>query len=87
MAQPVICSLIVPQSDLVYDDRTSHMAWQKLHRSVLQLYETELNNLQLEQPFGLYDNVYSCIDSPYNAMVDCIKTVSDSLPRKTFDQT
>ena len=83
--RPVICSLNIPQSDLVYDDRPSHIAWQKLDRSVLQLYESELNNLLLEQPFGLYDNVYSCIDSRYNAIVDCIKTVSDAtLPRTKF---
>ena len=83
--RPVICSLNVPQSDLFYDDRPSHIAWQKLDRSVLQLYESELHNLLLEQPFGLYDNVYSCIDSRYNAIVDCIKTVSDStLPRTKF---
>ena len=83
--RPVICSLNVPQSDLVYDDRPSHIAWQKLDRSVLQLYESELNNLLLEQPLGLYENVYSCIDSRYNAIVDCIKTVSDAtLPRTKF---
>ena len=83
--RPVICSLNVTQSNLIFDDTPSHIAWQKLDRSVLQLYESELNNLLLEQPFGLYDNVYSCIDSRYNAIVDCIKTVSDStLPRTKF---
>ena len=39
----------IPLSDLLSDNRPSHIAWQKLDRSVLQLYEIELRIVLLEQ--------------------------------------
>ena len=83
--RPVICCLQVPQTDLVCEDKPSHIAWHKLDQSALRLYETELNSLILLQPTKLGTDIESCIDSRYNAIIDCVKTASNStLPKTNF---
>ena len=83
--RPVICCLQVPQTDLICEDRQSHIAWHKLDQSALRMYEAELSRLLTLQPAYLGTDIESCIDSRYNAIIDCVKAVSDStLPKTSF---
>ena len=83
--RPVICCLQVPQTDLICEDKQSHFAWHKLDQSALRMYEAELSRLLTLQPAYLGTDIESCIDSRYNAIIDCVKAVSDStLPKTSF---
>ena len=83
--RPVICCLQVPQTDLICEDKQSHIAWHKLDQSALRMYEAELSRLLTLQPPYLGTDIESCTDSRYNAIIDCVKAVSDStLPKTSF---
>ena len=83
--RPVICCLHVLQTDLICKDKPSHIAWHKLDQSALRMYETELSRLFTLKPANLGTDIESCIDSRYNAIIDCVRTVSDStLPKTSF---
>ena len=63
-------------------------AWHKLDQSALRMYEAELSRLLTLQPAYLGTDIESFIDSRYNAIIDCVKTVSDStLPKLALDHT
>ena len=71
-----MCCLHVPQTDLICEDTQSHIAWHKLAQSALRMYQAELSCLLTLQPAYTGTDIESCIDSRYNAIIDCVQTVS-----------
>ena len=80
--ESLIDHILLPTQRL---EKQSHIAWHKLDQSALRMYETELSHLLTLQPAYLGTDIKSCIDSRYNTIIDCVKTVSDStLPKTSF---